>query len=574
MTVPGTPDAGEDAHADAHDDAHDAAPPTTGVQAMYALRAQRKRNRLGDIEWFDAAYKVYVVGLFGGIALAWVSDLVGDDELSLGQAADVARHGPAVLGLFAVLAFVLGLRGGSQGGPLALEAADVSYVMLSPVPRRAALLKPAVQRLRSAMFTGAVVGAVFGQLAGRRLPGTPIAWFFSGALFGAGCAVLWVGAALVAHALRIPLAVSTIIGVALMAWQVAAVATGFPGPGNLDGSIALWGWRQRGLDVVALGVDVGLVVVGLLLVARTSLDALARRSSLVAQLRFAVTMQDLRTVILLRRQLSYEHTRRRPWIRLRPAGAGHAVWRRGWHSLLRLPTGRLLRMAALAIGAGACQVAVVHGTTPALLGTMILVFVLGLEVLEPLSQEIDQPDRTDSFPVERGELMLRHLMAPAVALVPFAVLGGVAAVVVDAVVTDGARVGAAASVAGLLSLPTLLAGAAGGAVSIVRDAPDPISAKSTEAFMPPEMAGFSTVIGMFIPLVVPLLAALSVLAVRQALPDGVGAALAAGARVGLGLVLVVAATAAWVRHRDRLRARLRSFMDEGRTYTSQQRSSR
>jgi hypothetical protein len=551
-----------------------ATPPSVGVQAMHALRAQRKRNRLGDIEWFDAAYKVYVVGLFGGIGLAWASDLVGDHELSVAQAADVATHGPAVLGLFAVIAFVLGLRGGSQGGPLALEAADVTYVMLAPVPRRAALLKPAVQRLRSAAFTGAIVGASFGQLAGRRLPGTPMAWFWSGALFGGGCALLWVGGALVAHALRIPLAISTIVGVALVSWQVAAVTAGVPGPGNLHGSIALWGWRQRGIDVVALAIDVALVAVGLTLVARTSLDALARRSSLVAQLRFAVTMQDLRTVILLRRQLSYEHTRRRPWIRLRSGAGGHAVWRRGWHSLLRLPTGRLLRMAALAIGAGACQVAVVHGTTPALLGTMILVFVLGLEVLEPLSQEIDQPDRTDSFPVERGDLMLRHLVAPAVALVPFALLAGAAAVVIDAMVTDGERIGAAAAVAGILALPTLLAGAAGGAVSIVRDAPDPVSAKSTEAFMPPEMAGFTTVLSTFVPLVVPLLAGLSVLAVRQALPKGLTSTLAADARVAVGLLLLVALVAAWVRYRDRLRAKFRAFMDEGRTYTSQQRSSR
>ena len=49
---------------------------------------------------------------------------------------------------------------------------------------------------------------------------------------------------------------------------------------------------------------------------QTSLDALARRSSLVAQLRFAVTMQDLRTVILLRRQLNQEQTRGSPWVKV------------------------------------------------------------------------------------------------------------------------------------------------------------------------------------------------------------------------------------------------------------------
>ena len=78
--------------------------PSTGTKAMYALRAQRKRNRLGDLEWFDAAYRVYVVGLFGGIVLAWLSDRVGDEPLSAAQAADVLQHGPALLGMAAVIA--------------------------------------------------------------------------------------------------------------------------------------------------------------------------------------------------------------------------------------------------------------------------------------------------------------------------------------------------------------------------------------------------------------------------------------------------------------------------------------
>ena len=56
--------------------------------------------------------------------------------------------------------------------------------------------------------------------------------------------------------------------------------------------------------------------------AMDALEALARRSALVAQLRFAVTMQDLRTVVLLRRQLNQEQARRHPWLRLRPARSG------------------------------------------------------------------------------------------------------------------------------------------------------------------------------------------------------------------------------------------------------------
>ncbi len=549
-------------------------PVSTGAAAMHELRATRKRHRLGDMEWFDAAYKVYVVGLFGGIVLLWLSDLVGDAELSAEQASNVAARGPAVLGMFAVLAFVAGLRSGAQGGPLALEAADVSHVMLAPVPRRDALLRPAVQRLRSAAFAGAGVAACLAQLAGRRLPGTPIAWFMGGGLFGANVALLWVGAALVAHAFRVPLLVTTFVGVVAVTWQATAIATGVPSPANLDGSLGLWGWRQRGLDVIPLMITVALVACGVMLIARTSLEALARRSSLVAQLRFAVTMQDLRTVILLRRQLSYEHTRRSPWLRLPPAEHGPAIWRRGWHSLLRLPTGRLVRMLTLTVGAAGCQVAVIHGTAPAIFGTLVCTFVLGLEVMEPLSQEVDQPDRTESFPMERGELMVRHLAAPAVLLVPFTMIGAAAAVVFDALVTDGERVGIAIPVALLLGIAAVYSGAAGAAISIVRDAPDPMSGSNQEVYLPPEMAGFTTVIRTVIPLVISAIGAAMVLGVRSAIDDGGADPLSNAIRGCVAVVLLTIATAVWVKYRDRARRKIRAFMAEGRTHTQQQRSAR
>ena len=37
--------------------------------------ARRKRHRLGDIEWFEAAYRVYLVALFGGGTVLWLSGL-------------------------------------------------------------------------------------------------------------------------------------------------------------------------------------------------------------------------------------------------------------------------------------------------------------------------------------------------------------------------------------------------------------------------------------------------------------------------------------------------------------------
>lgn len=544
------------------------------TKAMVALRRTRQKHRLGNLEWFEAAYKVYIVGLFGGGVVLWLSGLVGDDPVSAATAASFDRNAPALLGLLAVAAFSAGLRSGAQGGPLALEAPDVSYIMMSPVDRRRALMRPAVQRLRSAAFLGGLFGAIGGQLAGRRLPGSTIAWAASGFLFGLVVAALWAGAALLAHALHVRQWIATIVGIVLLAWQAVAIARHVPGPGTAAGSLALWGWHQDPADAIAIAVAAALVVAGLLLLRRTSLDALARRSGLVAQLRFAVTMQDLRTVILLRRQLNQEQTRRRPWIRVPRTRREHAVWRRGWHGLLRMPATRLVRMAALAALAGVCQALVIRGTTPALLVAGGVLFVLGLEVMEPLSQEIDQPDLADGMPVERGSLMFRHLAAPAVALVPFAVVGAVAATITVATGTHHQfTIGGAAAVAAILCLPTVLGGAAGSVVSIVRDAPDPAASTGQQAFLPPEMAGVTTMLRVLIPFVVSILGVVNVLLVRSAIKYGdnaVGAAL----RGALGTVLFIAAAAYWVRKRDDLSRAIKKFMNEGRDYTTQQRSAR
>jgi hypothetical protein len=534
----------------------------SALDVLYDLRRRRKRHRLGDIEWFDAAYRVYLVALFGGGTVLWISSSITDADPSSQSIADIARNGPALIGMITALAFLAALRSGAQGGPLALEAPDVAYVMLSPVDRMRALLRPVTQRTRSAASLAAAFGAIAGQLAGRRLPGTPVAWAASGALFGITTALLWAGTALVAHAVRLPLWIATSVGLAGVAWQSAALAWHVPGPTNSAGSLAMWGWRQHPIDLAVPLVALVVLFVGIGMLQQTSLDALARRSSLVAQLRFAVTMQDLRTVILLRRQLNQEQTRGSPWVKV-PRWITHPIPRRGIASVARFPLTRLVRMTVFAAMAGVFQAMVIHGTTPALIGTALMLFVLGLEVMEPLSQEVDQPDRTDSLPIERGELLARHLLAPAVALVPFAAIAAASAV---AVLGTSRAIAPAA----ILALPTVLAGAAGGVVSIVRDAPDP-SSSTTQAFVPPEMAGMSSAIRIGIPILVSALAATTVLLVRRAEQLGTSAT-GAALRGAIGALLLAVLIAYWVRRRDQWKRKFRQFMSDGQSYTKQQRS--
>ena len=106
----------------------------------------------------------------------------------------------------------------------------------------------------------------------------------------------------------------------VLAVQAAAVAGWWTGPGDFAGSLAMWGMRQHPVDLVGVAVVVVASAVAVALAGRLRVEPLVRRADLVSQLRFAVTMQDLRTVVLLRRQLRGERPRATPWLRLRRRG--------------------------------------------------------------------------------------------------------------------------------------------------------------------------------------------------------------------------------------------------------------
>jgi hypothetical protein len=319
----------------------------------------------------------------------------------------------------------------------------------------------------------------------------------------------------------------------------------------------MWGMRTEVIDLVSAAVIVAAAVVAVVVCPRLRLEPLTRRADLVSQLRFAVTMQDLRTVVLLRRQLRGERPRVTPWFRIArspSASPTRAVWQRDLRGLARYPASRAVRMALQAVCAGLAVVAVEAGTTPALVAIGVSGYLLGLEAIEPLSQEIDHPDLNESVPLERSWLLVRHFLAPAVGLVPFAVIGAVVVTVADP------RHAAAAFG---LCLPVTWAAACGAIVSVVRDAPSPTKPASptgsaAASAVPPEFAGFTSSLRFLVPILVSTIAALTVLGMREA-PS-------AGQAVRFALLdgLVVAATGLWVLKRDQWAASWHKLLEGGR----------
>ena len=518
------------------------------------LRRARRKQRVSAIHWIDAVYQVYITGLVAIVVVVLASGAVGDGEVGASTLVDVRAHGAAVVGVVAALAVFLGLRSGSRGGPLALEQPDVRHVLLAPVDRGVALRSPAWRQFRFLCFASAAVGATAGQLALRRLPGNPAEWMAVGALFGVTVVSLGFGSALVAAGTGLRSWLATLIGGALVAWSVADVLDRVPAaPGSIVARLALWPLRTDPLALLGVVVAAALVVAGFRLVGGTSLEAAERRTSLVGQLRFAVTLQDLRTVLVLRRQLAQERPRSRPWI---PAVFRHPhfpVFQRGLRSIARWPASRIVRVLVLAATAGLAMRGVWSGTTPLVLLAGLALWVAALDAAEPLGQEIDHPGRTDAYPIPRGQLFLQHL--PVVGLVSIAtglVAGAVALFPVGANVPAEVAL-LTGAVAGLLA-------GCGATVSVVQGAPEAVDMLSMAT---PEIAGSRTVFrtawppGMAVLGTLPLLAARAAeMGVRQPVP------VAAAVNVVLPLLAVVALFGGWVRFRDELHAFMKDAMDQ------------
>lgn len=529
------------------------------AEALADLRQARRHKRLQEIHWVDAFYKAYLSGLFGIIALVAISGAVGGGTVGAHALARALDRGPALLGVVSAVALGVGLRSGSRGGPIALERPDVRHVLMSPLARATALREPAVRQLRSALFGGIVVGAVAGLFAHRRLDHNAIVFVAAGALYGAVTTSLGISAALVSGGRRASKGVATGTAIVLVGWAVADAAGkvgSIHAPTYWVGRIALWPMKFDVWGVVPIVVAGLLAVAGLRLIEGLSIEAAERRTALVGQLRFAVTMQDLRTVLVLRRQLAMELPREHPWLGGGQRGRAHfPVWRRDWRGVMRWPVSRLIRLALLAGVAGFAMRAVWNGAVPLVVLAGLALWLASLDAVEAMAQETDHPSRRDAYPLERGVLSLRHTVVPAFVMV-------VVAAIAAGVGLLAGPVHGALAIAGIAIIPAALAAMAGAAVSVVMGAPAESSGGSDLfAFAPPEFAGMKTVMRAGWPPAVAIIGTLPLLAARSAHLHGSPAMPAELAASG-GVLLVVVLALWWVRMQERVHDWWSTLMEE------------
>ncbi len=508
-----------------------------------ALRTARRRRELAGRDWGELAYRVYTTSLGALVAVVFLSGLVGDDRLDPEQTASLVDRLPAWIAVGVSVVLALAVRSGRRGGPVALERPDVAHLLLAPVSRSAVLRRPVSSLVIYGVGGAALVGGLAGSLVDQRLDGPAAPWVLSGAVTGATVAAGALGSALVAGGRRVPGRLLSVIAWLLVAWSVAAVATSDvpASPLVLVGDLFVWPEVATPLAVVALVVAVLLVVLGAVGIGGLSIESAMRRTALVGQLRFAVTQQDVRAVVLLRRQLASEHHRRRSWLPRLPRGLADRapVVARDLASVGRWPLRRIIRVLTAALVAAFAARGVWAGTTPLLIVAGGAAYVLGLDALEPLAQEIDHPTIADSIPVLRGRLALQHLVQPVIV----AAVAGTVGAAVAVGVAPSAIGWQVAAVTLLVAVPM---GVAGAAITVVSDqtvdAPDAGLAQ-------PEVAGPRLLIRLVWPPLVAVLGFVPLLVARAAV-DGGRPPVMPELVVAAPFLLLAAAVAGWVRFRD------------------------
>ncbi len=506
------------------------------AEALRELRRARRRNRLAGVHWIDALYRVYLAALGAGLLALFASSRLPEDRLSVAEAMDVANVAPAVLGLVFAVALGIGLRSGGRGGPLVLEAPVVAHELAAPVRRRDVLRGPALKQLRFLAFVGTVVGAIIGEVSARRLPVNVAATMACCAVTFALVAMLAAGAGMALSGRRVGWWQANAVAAVVLAWSGIDVVAGIKtSPLTLLGELAFWPLELRPIALVGVGVALAVIALGLVGIGDISVEAAGRRAGLVSQLRFAVTLQDVRTVVLLRRQLSQERPRNKPWFRLKRGRSLPPTWRRDWQSILRFPAVRLVRMALLGLVAGLAMGAVWRGMIPMVVVAGLALYVAGYDAAEPMAQEVDHPTRWQSFPIEAGKLLLEHIPATLLAMVLVGVVAGAGALVLtpwEVVVQVGP----------VMLLPAAAGATFAAALGTAQGAPD--TAKMVG--LGPDMMGFFLIARLVVP---PLLAVLTLVPALAAGSDASNVNIAAVANYVSYPLFALVAAYIWMRTR-------------------------
>jgi hypothetical protein len=311
------------------------------------------------------------------------------------------------------------------------------------------------------------------------------------------------GLAMIISGRRVGWFMANAVAAVLLIWSgIDILAKTTTSPATMLAQIAFWPIHFEPIALVGVALALALVVAGYFILGGMSVEAALRRAGLVSQLRFAVTLQDVRTVVLLRRQLSQEQPRSRPWIRLKRSGRLlPAPWKRGLQSVFRFPAVRVARIVLLGAGAGLALGTVWRGVTPMIVVAALALYIAGFDAAEAVAQEVDHPTRWESYPMEPGHLLLQHIPVTFVVMI---LVGGVAGAA--ALLLVPAHV--VAALLPVMVLPAAAGAAFAAAVGTAQGAPDTAGLIA----LGPDLMGVLLLVRLVLPPVLVVLCLLPLLA--------------------------------------------------------------
>ncbi len=522
-----------------------------GVDALEQLRRVRRHRGQQDANPFDSFYRLYVTGLGGLFGFYLALGLVDEVEVGQGGIDWAATNSGRWVALVAAVALAVGARSGANGGPLAIDDLELHHVLLSPISRKISLRLPAFRMIALSAGIGVVLGAAAGELASRQLPGRQAAWVLSGLLVAALVAVSAVGAAFVTSGANWSRRWVMAGSLVLPTWAVVdLVLARTTSPTSGFGFVAMLPFDTNPLALTAVAVSVLLVGLGWRWRGSISMERAHHRSRLVAQIRFAFAQQDIRSLLLLRRQLGFETPRSRPWFTIK--GGGRIEQRvpvlvRDARSYARWPLARATRVALLMVVAGLSLGAMWRGTTALIVVAAIAIYLAAIETIEPLSQELDHPGMLELIPIVAGRVVLMHVLSGILAMtVVWLGIGGIAALA-----SLDWQISAAVSIA---ALPAASAAVAAAALSIRRfDSPS--------MTMPEEVEGPRMILRLLWPPALTLFGTIPVLVARNAAQRG-DSVIPPAINLTVIVAIVAAIAVSWIRFRDEVISATANFNPE------------
>jgi hypothetical protein len=343
-------------------------------------------------------------------------------------------------------------RWGTWQGPVVFAAADVGFLLGAPLGRRALAMRPLTRALCASAGAAAVLAgvAVVGLAGdGRGVDAAPAGGLIAGvalvgvlAVAGAArvqCSARW------SRAVAVAVPASVALGAALVV-VASAGATGrrivlWSGP---------WGWAVQ--PVAGTGTAAALLALGLLVAAAGVAVAFAvrgfascptERHAVRAEARSGAVASawalDARTARLSLRQAAAPAARRARHRLRAPRRRALAVPWRDATSALRAPQ-RTLGCTALAAGAAVVAIAAADHPAAQILSALGG-YVAASIMLEPLRQEIDQPDASRVL-LRRpfGRILLGHVAVPIAVLVTGAAVAGLGVAVAGALPARGGAI--------------------------------------------------------------------------------------------------------------------------------------